>query len=144
MSTTKSNNDNQNNYESTDMGNMNRFVDQYKDSIKSTGTPSSWFVWDGIRWKYCKDNTHATQKAYETIKNIENRVRSAAHQKWYRATKNAARSAKCTKEVPKSEKQCQHGSNRPNKLWVGGMVRGTAGLLSKHVKTAFTAAYKTH
>ena len=39
MSTTKSNNDNQNNYESTDMGNMNRFVDQYKDTIKSTGTP---------------------------------------------------------------------------------------------------------
>ena len=71
MSTTKSNNDNQNNYESTDMGNMNRFVDQYKDTIKSTGTPSSWFVWDGMRWKYCKDNTYATQKAYETIKNIE-------------------------------------------------------------------------
>ena len=71
MSTTKSNNDNQNNYESTDMGNMNRFVDQYKDIIKSTGTPSSWFVWDGMRWKYCKDNTYATQKAYETIKNIE-------------------------------------------------------------------------
>ena len=52
MSTTKSNNDNQNNYESTDMGNMNRFVDQYKDTLKSTGITSSWFVWDGMRWKY--------------------------------------------------------------------------------------------
>ena len=71
MSTTKSNNDNQSHYESTDMGNMNRFVDQYKDTLKSTGTPSSWFIWDGMRWKYCKDNTYATQKAYETIENIE-------------------------------------------------------------------------
>ncbi|NCG09770.1 MAG: hypothetical protein GWP33_01515 [Alphaproteobacteria bacterium] len=71
MTTTKSNNDNQPNYESTDMGNMNRFVDQYKDTLKSTGTPSSWFIWDGMRWKYCKDNTYATQKAYETIENIE-------------------------------------------------------------------------
>ena len=71
MTTTKSNNDNQSHYESTEMGNMNRFVEQYKDTLKSTGTPSSWFIWDGIRWKYCKDNTYATQKAYETIENIE-------------------------------------------------------------------------
>jgi putative DNA primase/helicase len=71
MTTTKTFNDNQSHYESTDMGNMNRFVDQYKDTLKSTGTPSSWFMWDGMRWKYCKDNTYPTQKAYETIKNIE-------------------------------------------------------------------------
>ena len=71
MTTIKSNNDNQSHYESTDMGNMNRFVDQYKDTLKSTGTPSSWFIWDGMRWKYCRDNTYATQKAYETIENIE-------------------------------------------------------------------------
>ena len=71
MTTTNSKNDNQSNYESTDMGNMNRFVDQYKDTLKSTGTQSSWFVWDGMRWKYCSNNTQATQKAFEVVKSIK-------------------------------------------------------------------------
>ena len=71
MTTTNSKNDNQSNYESTDMGNMNRFVDQHKDTLKSTGTQSSWFVWDGMRWKYCSNNTQATQKAFEVVKSIK-------------------------------------------------------------------------
>ena len=74
MSTIKSNNDNQLHYESTDMGNMNRFVNQYRDTLKSTGSPSSWFIWDGIRWKYFSDNTQATQKAFEVVKSIEAEV----------------------------------------------------------------------
>ena len=63
MTTTKSKNDNQNNYDYTEMENMKRFVNQHKDTLKSTGSTRSWFVWDGMRWKYCSNNTQATQKA---------------------------------------------------------------------------------
>ena len=51
MTTTNSKNDNQNNYDYTDMENMKRFVDQHKDTLKSTGSSTSWFIWDGMRWR---------------------------------------------------------------------------------------------
>jgi len=71
MTTTKSNNDNQNNYDYTDMENMKRFVNQHKDTLKSTGSSRSWFVWDGMRWRYETDDVTATQRGYITIESID-------------------------------------------------------------------------
>ena len=71
MSTTKSNNDNQNNYNYTDMENMKRFVNQHKDTLKSTGSSRSWFVWDGMRWRYEADDVTAIQRGFITIESID-------------------------------------------------------------------------
>ena len=71
MSTTKSNNDNQNNYDYTDMENMKRFVNQHKDTLKSTGSSRSWFVWDGMRWRYEADDVTAIQRGFITIESID-------------------------------------------------------------------------
>ena len=71
MSTTKSNNDNQNNYDYTDMENMKRFVNQHKDTLKSTGSSRSWLVWDGTRWRYEPHDVTAMQRGFMTIENID-------------------------------------------------------------------------
>ena len=71
MTTIKSNNDNQNNYDYTDMENMKRFVNQHKDTLKSTGSSRSWFVWDGMRWRYEADDVTATQRGFITIESID-------------------------------------------------------------------------
>ena len=71
MSTTKSNNDYQNTYDYTDMENMKRFVHQHKDTLKSTGSSRSWFVWDGIRWRYEADDVTAIQRGFITIESID-------------------------------------------------------------------------
>ncbi|MDC3410118.1 phage/plasmid primase, P4 family [Alphaproteobacteria bacterium] len=71
MSTTKSNNDNQNNYDYTDMENMKRFVNQHKDTLKSTGSSRSWFVWDGTRWRYEPHDVTAIQRGFMTIESID-------------------------------------------------------------------------
>jgi len=71
MSTTKSNNDNQNNYDYTDMENMKRFVNQHKDTLKSTGSSRSWLVWDGTRWRYEPHDVTAIQRGFMTIENID-------------------------------------------------------------------------
>ena len=71
MSTTKSNNDNQINYDYTDMENMKRFVNQHKDTLKSTGSARSWFVWDGKRWRYETHDVTAMQRGFMTIENID-------------------------------------------------------------------------
>ena len=71
MTTIKSNNDNQNNYDYTDMENMKRFVNQHKDTLKSTGSSRSWFVWDGMRWRYEADDVTAIQRGFMTIESID-------------------------------------------------------------------------
>ena len=71
MSTTKSNNDNQNNYDYTDMENMKRFVNQHKDTLKSTGSSRSWLVWDGTRWRYEPHDVTAIQRGFMTIESID-------------------------------------------------------------------------
>ena len=71
MTTIKSNNDNQNNYDYTDMENMKRFVYQHKDTLKSTGSSRSWFVWDGMRWRYEADDVTAMQIGFITIETID-------------------------------------------------------------------------
>ena len=72
MTTTNSKNDNQNNYDYTDMENMKRFVNQHKDILKSTGSSTSWFIWDGIRWRYEPHDVTAIQKGFITIESIDN------------------------------------------------------------------------
>jgi phage/plasmid-associated DNA primase len=72
MTTTNSKNDNQNNYDYTDMENMKRFVNQHKDTLKSTGSTRSWFVWDGMRWRYEADDVTAIQRGFITIESIDN------------------------------------------------------------------------
>ncbi|MDA9171302.1 phage/plasmid primase, P4 family [Alphaproteobacteria bacterium] len=71
MTTIKSKNDNQNNYDYTDMENMKRFVNQHKDTLKSTGSSRSWFVWDGKRWRYEADDVTAIQRGFMTIESID-------------------------------------------------------------------------
>ena len=53
------------------MENMKRFVNQHKDTLKSTGSSRSWLVWDGTRWRYEPHDVTAMQRGFMTIENID-------------------------------------------------------------------------
>ena len=63
-------------YPCTDTGNMERFVDQHKDHIRSLGSAKAWLIWDGSRWKPC-GYSEAFEYAMKTIYSISDEVEHA-------------------------------------------------------------------
>lgn len=63
-------------YPCTDTGNMERFVDQHKDHIRSLGSAKAWLIWDGSRWKP-SGYSEAFEYAMKTIYSISDEVEHA-------------------------------------------------------------------
>lgn len=69
-------NDDKSTYSCTDTGNMERFVDQHKDHIRSLGSTKAWLIWDGSRWKP-SGYSEAFEYAMKTIYSIPDEVENA-------------------------------------------------------------------
>ena len=69
-------NDDKSTYSCTDTGNMERFVDQHKDHIRSLGSTKTWLIWDGSRWKP-SGYSEAFEYAMKTIYSIPDEVENA-------------------------------------------------------------------
>ena len=63
-------------YSRTDTGNMERFVDQNKDRVRSLGSSKAWLVWDDYRWKP-SGYPEAFEYAMKTICSISDEVEHA-------------------------------------------------------------------
>ena len=56
-------------YACTDLGNVERFVEQHRHHLKATGHKSAWFYWDGCRWKQTGERK-AHSLAVKTVQSI--------------------------------------------------------------------------
>ena len=63
-------------YSCTDTGNMERFVDQHKEHIRSLGSAKAWLIWDGSRWK-SSGYSEVFEYAMKTIYSISDEVENA-------------------------------------------------------------------
>lgn len=63
-------------YSCTEIGNMERFVDQHKDHLRSLGNSRVWLIWDGSRWKP-SGYPEAFDYAIKTIYSISDEVKNA-------------------------------------------------------------------
>jgi len=64
-------------YPCTDTGNMERFIDQHQDHLRSLGSSKTWITWDGIRWKPV-GYTEAFNYALITCSLIKNEAANAS------------------------------------------------------------------
>ena len=59
-------------YGCTDLGNVERFVEQHRHHLKATGHKSAWFYWDGCRWK------QSGERKAHSLANGEEELRGAS------------------------------------------------------------------
>jgi putative DNA primase/helicase len=97
-------------YACTDLGNVDRFVDQHKDRIMATGSKHSWLIWDGARWQASGDRK-AYAMAVETVESIVHEIGAIEDihaleelRKWAKQSQAEARIQAILAGAAKSEK----------------------------------------
>ena len=96
-------------YACTDLGNVERFIDQHQHHLKATGNKSAWLVWDGCRWKHCNERkAHAF--AVETVKSISKEAEASRSsrryeelRKWAKQSQSEARISSLLSAASKSD-----------------------------------------
>ena len=79
-----------NHYACTDLGNVKRFVEQHRHHLRATGHKSSWYFWDGCRWKITGER-RAHSLAVETVIKISEEAEALKDTRQYEETKRWAK-----------------------------------------------------
>ena len=99
-------------YPCTDTGNIERFVDQHKNHIRSLGSAKAWLIWDGSRWK---PSGYAGVFKYgvETVKSIPREVESAGS---IQEAQKIEKWAETSENEPKTRAMMNMAANHPELL----------------------------
>ena len=96
-------------YACTDLGNVERFVEQHQHHLKATGHKSAWFYWDGCRWKQSGERK-AHSLAVKTVQSIAEEAEACrSHRnyddirKWAKQSQSEGRISALLSAASKSE-----------------------------------------
>ena len=99
-------------YPCTDTGNMERFVGQHKDHIRSLGSAKAWLIWDGSRWKP-SGYSEVFKYGLETVKSIPREVESAGS---IQEAQKIEKWAETSENEPKTRAMLNMAANHPELL----------------------------
>lgn len=132
-------------YECTDLGNVERFVDQHKARIKATGSKSAWLIWDGTRWLPTGDRK-AHGLAVDTVKKISKETEAAqsSHhsdelRKWAKQSQAEVRINAMLAGASKSEELFADPSEFDCSLYTINTQSGPASLIGGEVEPSSPA-----